>query len=262
MKHFNRTLIDPILLSSAAILFPMYTIYWMATHFNLSSLLMLWLVSMTMGHGISMFAHRAWAHKSWTPSKPLNFIGLLMFTCTLVGNSIGWVSIHREHHRFTDTAKDPHSPYFMSRLRVHFLSYFSKIKIEYIVDLIRQPIHVWFAKNYWYINGALFLTLYLISIDWLCFWIAVSGSHIFKMHCVNSLCHKTPWFLIPTSKGEGASNSLLLLLFLGGIGEAIHKNHHEDPRNWNFSKRWFEVDITAGIIFLLSKIGLAKLNYH
>lgn len=256
MKYFNRTIIDPILLSSVAILFPMYTIYWIATHFNLLSLLMLWIAPMPMGHCISMFAHRAWAHKSWTPGKALNFIGLLLFTCSLVGNSIGWVSIHREHHRFTDTAKDPHSPYFMSRLRVQFLSYFSKIKIEYIADLIRQPIHVWFAKNYWYINGAVFLTLYLISTDWLCFWIAVSGSYIFKMNCVNSLCHKTPW-----SKDEGASNSLLLLLFFGGVGEAIHKNHHEDPKNWNFSKRWFEVDITAGIIYLLSKIGLAKLNH-
>lgn len=260
--QINRTVIDPVLLTFIAVVFPFYTVYWICTNFNWVSILTFFAVTWTLGASITMFAHRAWCHRSWIPNKVVNFIGLVLFTLSLAGNSIGWVSVHREHHRYSDTDKDPHSPYFKSRLRIHFMNYFPKVHVQYMADLLRSPLHLWFAKNYWYINFSVMAMLYIIDPAWLLFWIACAGNHILKMHTINSLTHNSPRWVLPTSRTYGASNSMLLMVLHGFTGEALHKNHHEDPKNWNFKKNWYELDLPGQLILLLSKLGLAKLNHH
>lgn len=259
--QINRTVIDPILLTSIAVFFPFYTVYWICTNFNIQSLLTFFSVTWILGASITMFVHRAWSHRAWIPNKAVNFIGMLLFTLSLTGTTIGWVSVHREHHRHSDTDKDPHSPYFKSRWYVQFLNYYSKIHVQYITDLLRDPMHLWFAKNYWYINFAFMLGLYFIDPSWLLLWIACAGNHVLKMHTINSLTHNAPRWVLPTTQGFGASNSLLLMVLHGFQGEALHKNHHDDPRNWNFRRHWYEIDLPGQIILLLSKLGLARLNH-
>jgi stearoyl-CoA desaturase (delta-9 desaturase) len=37
------------------------------------------------------------------------------------------------------------------------------------------------------------------------------------------------------------------------FGEGWHNNHHAEPWDWNFSRAWYEIDITGSMIkFLLS----------
>ena len=37
------------------------------------------------------------------------------------------------------------------------------------------------------------------------------------------------------------------------FGEGWHNNHHAEPWDWNFSRAWYEIDITGYMIkFLLS----------
>lgn len=258
----NRATIDPIILSAVAITFPIVSILWIFLNLNLESILTLYLTSWFTAIHVTLFAHRAWTHKAWIPNLVVKIYGLFMFTVLLVGNSIGWVSVHREHHRHTDTDKDPHSPYFKSRLQIHFLSYFNEIKIQYITDLMRDKHQLFFAKHYWTINLILFLVLLLIDPNLLFFWIAVLGVNVIKMHTINSLGHNTPGFLLPINNTAGSSNSLILALININNGEAWHKNHHEDPKNWNFSKRWYEIDPPAWIIRLLVFTRLAKFNHE
>jgi stearoyl-CoA desaturase (delta-9 desaturase) len=61
--------------------------------------------------GISITLHRYYTHKSfefrYTFVKYLfTFISIIM--CR--GSPIGWVYIHRLHHAYSDTDKDPHGP--------------------------------------------------------------------------------------------------------------------------------------------------------
>jgi len=255
----SREKIDPYLLSSIGIIFPIYSLYWIANHFAIESIAILYIVSFYTAMHVTLFAHRAWSHKAWQPNKVVNLYGLTMFSLLFVGNSLGWVSVHREHHRYTDTEKDPHSPYFKSRLRIHFLSYFNPLKIQYVTDLIRTKEHIFFAKYYWHINGFLFLLLYLIDPTLFSFWIAVLGINIIKMHTINSLAHNTPKILLPINNTATSSNSVLLALLNINSGEAWHKNHHDDPKNWNFSKQWYQIDPPSWIIRLLVFSRLAKI---
>jgi stearoyl-CoA desaturase (delta-9 desaturase) len=187
VMNLSRTHIDPILLSAIGILFPIWTTYWVFLNFTFLNIAAVVVGSWLLGINISMFAHRNWCHKAWTANSLINLLGLMTFTASLVGNSIGWVGIHREHHRYTDTEKDPHSPLYKSRWRIQFLSYFNPVKLPYIVDVGRSNLHLWFYKNYWYINLVFFILLGITSIAVLSFWIAVIGLTIFKLHLINSL---------------------------------------------------------------------------
>lgn len=234
-----------------------FLIYWVSINFNWQSILTLYIVSMIISWHISVFAHRAWAHKAWKPNKFVEIWGLLVFTLLMTGTSVGYVGTHRQHHRHTDTEQDPHSPFFISRFRIQFLLWNVDLQLGYLVDMLRQPIHVWFMKYYWFINFAWFGILYTIDPSWLLFWLASVGITHMRQQIINSLAHNTPWWCFPIGPKD-ISNSLLLGLITPG--ESWHRNHHDDPANYNFSRKWYELDPPAMIINILVKFRLGEIN--
>ena len=77
---------------------------------------LLWLLSVLMyvcigAFGVSIGYHRLLSHKSFKTSKFWEYFcstwGALAFT----GSAVGWVGMHRDHHRFSDREGDPHSPH-------------------------------------------------------------------------------------------------------------------------------------------------------
>jgi fatty-acid desaturase len=256
----SRTKVDPIILAIIGMLSPIVTVWWIAINFNFASLSMFLVVAWLIGINTTIFAHRAWTHKSWQPNKYLNVFGLLLFTLTMIGNSVGWVSIHREHHRYSDTEKDPHSPNFKSRLWIQFFPYFNKVKVQYVLELTRDSFHMWFATNYWYVISVWLVVLYMINPATLLFWFAVIGLSSMKMHSINSFGHNTPKWLLPINASDKSCNSVILALINLNSGEAWHRNHHEDPMNYCFGKQWYEIDPAAWMIRLLVMINIATFN--
>ena len=60
--------------------------------------------------GISAGLHRYWAHRQ---GKRRAWFEWLSLSCALfigVYKPIGWIGIHRLHHKYHDTPWDPHSP--------------------------------------------------------------------------------------------------------------------------------------------------------
>lgn len=251
MKYFNRATLEPYILATAAMTLPLYSLFWIYANFSISNILCVYLAALFIGTHISVFMHRSWCHRSWRAKRLFNLFGLLMCTLTLSGNTLGWVAIHREHHRFSDTEKDPHSPLFKSMWRVQFLTYLCDVKLKYVVDLARDADHVFFAKYYWYINAIVWAVLYAINPAWLAFWFAMLGIITVKLNLVNTLLHY--------NDKPGAKNSVMLAaLFLSG--EPFHANHHDDPYNYNFSKHWYQIDPGAYLIKFAMLIGAAEGN--
>jgi stearoyl-CoA desaturase (Delta-9 desaturase) len=59
--------------------------------------------------GIVTGAHRYYTHRSFTAKLPLKIFLMLCFTSTCQRSLKEFVRIHRIHHKFTDTAADPHN---------------------------------------------------------------------------------------------------------------------------------------------------------
>ena len=55
---------------------------------------------------------------------------------------------------------------------------------------------------------------------------------------------------------KSTNNAVIAIL---GWGEGWHNNHHSSPRAWNFGRKWWEVDISAMVINLMIRAGIASL---
>lgn len=198
------------------------------------------------GLGIVIGYHRLLSHKSFKTSyeKILSILGCLAFQ----GSPLVWVCLHREHHAYTDTKKDPHSP-VNGFWKSFFTSSISETNPRLIRDMLKNKFHLFLYKYYFVLMSVyillmsllgfeMFLTLCVIPI---CFsWIGVN--------LVNSVCHSYGYKNYKI-KNESTNNTIVALLT---FGEGYHNNHHYQPSNYNFAKKWFEFDLSALIIKCLS----------
>ena len=198
--------------------------------------------------GMSGTYHRLLSHKSYLAPRWWIYFGSLCGTLGGTGSTIAWCAVHREHHRFTDTEKDPHCPHHLGFFRVQFLSMFHEPSVRYVPDLLRDRFHVLLHKFYWLIHAVYGLILYFIDpfaivYLWLfpCLILWHAGSSI------NTLSHSLGWQ--DHNSGDTSKNHWLTGFFVWG--EGWHNNHHNSPGKMQFGERWWQLDITALIIKLL-----------
>lgn len=263
LSNINRQTFDRVAVGVINIVLQVFGVVWLIFNFSWLALVVLIVLSVTTGAMPAIFAHRAWSHKSWYPNKYLNRFGLFMHTQSLVGSSIAYVAIHREHHKHTDEIGDPHSPYLRSRLSIQLFNAFSKVKVNWMkttVDLLRDPDHIWFAKYYWHVNILFYGCLYLITPTYFPMIIALKGIGTLKGHTSNSLLHRPPMWILPIKfSGHGPGNSFVHNVITIGQGESWHANHHNDPSNWRLGHKWYETDIGALWIRVFVYLGWASL---
>lgn len=60
--------------------------------------------------GFSIGYHKLFAHRTFKPKSFFPYLTTFICMLALYGGPLASSLIHREHHRFSDTAKDPHSP--------------------------------------------------------------------------------------------------------------------------------------------------------
>lgn len=199
------------------------------------------------GIGVSMMLHRYYTHKSFEFKYPvLKYIFGWFAIQAGRGSIIGWVHIHREHHAYSDTDKDPHAPN-INGWRVffpHILNYGQHIKKYLIRDLFTHG-HLWINRYYKLL--ILFWMFLLIIIDpWLFYFLwavpialthLVLNSFTFFGHSIGYTNHKHR----DQSKNLWPFGILLW-------GEGWHNNHHKNPKNWSLQEKWWEVDIVGHII--------------
>lgn len=113
--------------------------------------------------GMVMTYHRLLSHRCWFPPKWIEYLFTLFATVGLTGSAIAWVAIHHEHHKFSDTERDPHSPKYKGMLWSHFLSMFAPVKPKYSASLIRNKFYQFQHKHYLDINVVYGMILYLID---------------------------------------------------------------------------------------------------
>ena len=103
MTNYNK-----LKLAQATALF--CTIITLLFAFNLSLLLLGLLTGWIMwGLGLTISLHRHSSHKSFTvTNKIIQYILLWCGTIITMGSAINFAAGHRQHHKFSDTDKDPY----------------------------------------------------------------------------------------------------------------------------------------------------------
>lgn len=218
-------------------------------HYALIALISYWATGVL---GINIGLHRLLSHRSFEThpliEKILSVIGVL----TTVGSPLAWVTLHRQHHKNTETPADPHSPYQIGSARAWFGVWNIKhLDLKLIKDLRKDPFQKQLHKRYFSIIFAYCLILLLIDPLLVIYMYAIPA--VLCLHSSSSIiviAHKHGYKTHNLGADEARNSWIANLITLG---EGWHNNHHANPRAWNNQEKWWEIDPTAMIVKLIKK---------
>ncbi|KAI9026394.1 delta-9 desaturase [Hyaloraphidium curvatum] len=216
--------------------------------------------------GITAGYHRYWSHRSYDAGPLMRWWLLLGGTGAVQGSVRWWGRGHRQHHRYTDTYRDPYSAR-KGLLWSHIGWMLTKEDpanrgpID-VLDLDADGMVRWQHRNY----GMLALLMGFIWPavvagvgwgDWKGGFFYAGITRLVVVHhatfCVNSLAH----YLGDATYTDRLTprNHLLTALVTGG--EGYHNFHHEFPHDYRNAIRWWQYDPTKWLIRGAAALGLA-----
>ncbi len=194
--------------------------------------------------GSSVTFHRLLAHRSWTSPRWFTILGTLAGTMAMIGSSISWVSLHYDHHRYTDKEGDPHSPK-NSLIDSYLGGIFKEPNVRRAPHLLRDPLHMFLHKNYFYIH--LFVLIILCIIDpMLAVFIYLAPAALVLMigGILNIFAHRLGY--ITYQINDDSKNNFVFGYIMWG--EGWHNNHHAHPQSPQIGEQWWELDIGNWVI--------------
>lgn len=177
------------------------------------------------GLGMIMTYHRLLTHRSYECPKWLEYTLSFITSFSFTGSAITWISIHRKHHKFADTDKDPHSPDHLGWWRVQFLTAFAEVEGRYAIDLMRDNFYKWQHKHYIKIC-TIGLTVFALIDPMLAVYALLfpAGLTLFFGTLILSTAHKN------------FKPRTVLWLALVTFGDAFHDVHHDYPNKHRLHK--------------------------
>lgn len=161
--------------------------------------------------------HFYFSHGEYQDSIKSYFYTFLTI-CTGLGSPISFSANHRQHHKYSDTEKDPHSPAHIGWFRVYFLMFApQKISPRLIADFARSKFQKK-AHKYWFqMHIATIIILALIDPRLLFF--VLSPFIIYQFHVISATS------VLAHTGGEHKNVPLLSLLCWWGWNHADHHNY-------------------------------------
>ncbi len=227
--------------------------------------------------GVHIGYHRYFSHHAFQTGRVMKIILAWLGASAGQSGPIWWSSQHRDHHKYSDTPQDHHSPISKGIFYSHvgWLLDPNNFKVDWknVKDLTQDPDLRWIEK-YLFLpplgSAMLMLALGFLlnmrsgqntseysSLAWEMFvWgflIAVFVSRQLTF-ATNSIGHLIGVQNYKT--GEGSRNNFVLALFT--LGSGWHNNHHAFPSSARFGLLWWQIDIGFYLLKLLEKLGLVS----
>jgi len=223
----------------------------------------------------TFFLHRYAAHQTFTMSRlgeKVSFVLTWIFQGPNYLSAYGYGVMHRMHHAYADTEKDPHSPKYDNNLFAmmwrtkNMYQDINKKRIKIAEEFTRNvPQWQWFdkmagSKLSRLIWGSLYVLFFYIFAtawwQWLLLPIAFLMAPIHGV-IINWFAHIYGYV---NFKVKDTSKNLLPFDFLM-MGEGYHNNHHKNANRSNFGGvRWHEIDPTYLIMKVIDFLGLIKIK--
>jgi stearoyl-CoA desaturase (Delta-9 desaturase) len=229
------------------------------------------------GHGLSVGFHRMLAHRSFRPKRAVKIALAIAGSMAIEGSVFTWVAQHRRHHRFADSAGDPHSPWRYGRGLGPQLRGLGHAHVGWIfvanpseperwipdlladgdLQLISRTATLWAWLSIvlpfflgWLLTGT--ISGALLALLW------ASGVRILLLHhvtwAVNSVGHM--FGRRPFRTRDRSTNFAPLALL--SCGDSWHNAHHAYPRLARHGIEPGQIDSSAVLIRLLERLGWAS----
>ena len=228
--------------------------------------------------GITIGYHRLLTHRAFQTYKPIEYALAAAGSMAVQGPVIDWVADHRKHHAHTDREGDPHSPlvghgagvrgalrglwhahvgwlwqtngqarayrYARELVEDRGMRRINRAFPQLVLASLALPALLGFALT-GTAHGA------LTGLLWGGFARILVQHHV--TWSVNSICH---FFGRRRFSVEDESTNVFWLA-LPSFGESWHHNHHAFPRSAAHGLKWWEIDLSALVIRLMRRLGLA-----
>ena len=221
----------------------------------------------------TFFHHRYASHGAFEMSK---FWERFFFLFTYVAQGSHYMSprayaiMHRLHHAYTDTEKDPHSPNFSSNMMAMMWRTSMRYRAifkghEAVDDKFTKNLPEWKGFDRWAnspVSRLLWVGIYTMifilfsTSTWQYLLLpVVITMGAFHGAIINWFAHKVGYrnFRLHNSSQNLISIDVLML------GESYHNNHHKRPSAVNFGFRWHELDPVYPVILLLNWLRVIRL---
>ena len=225
---------------------------------NLSCLIALGILYPVTAIGVTLGYHRMMSHKSFKTSKLVERILVTVAALSVQGSPMEWVGLHGHHHLHSDQDADHHNSrrgLWWSHMGWMFQEVPAMKHIpELTKDMQKDPYYRWLETYFLVPTLILSVILYLIGgwplVGWGVFVRLVVVYHVTWL--VNSATHTWGYRRYDTDDNSQNTWWVGLLAF----GEGWHNNHHAHQSNARHGEKWWEVDVTYGIIQVMGKLGL------
>ena len=185
-----------------------------------------------------------------------------------------WAVMHRRHHEYSDTPKDPHSPSNVGLwgvMAAQAVSYYRTMegldaedpeftRFAHGLDFDHTWAHNRVIRTLPYVLHTAIAVGIFVGFD--AFWLGLSYfvglmSHPIQGFLVNSLGHAVGGRNFETTD-DSTNNAFVGLV---AFGEGYQNNHHAYPRSAKFSFRPWEFDAGFVACVLMEAVGLLRIDY-
>ncbi|SDK99808.1 stearoyl-CoA desaturase (delta-9 desaturase) [Catalinimonas alkaloidigena] len=222
----------------------------------------------------TFFLHRYASHGMFTMSRGWERI-FYVLTFVFQGSSFlsprAYGIMHRLHHAYADTERDPHSPRYsknlfemMWRTKTIYndiLNDRAGLDPKFEKGVPNWPFMEWLGDR-WPVRlawGILYTLFYIqFATTWWLFLLLPIHYLMGPVHgaIINWYAHKVGY---TNFKVDDTAKNLLPFDFLM-MGESYHNNHHAFGGRANFGFKWHEFDPAYPIILLFNALGIIRLR--
>lgn len=217
--------------------------------------------------GVTGAYHRYFAHRSYKTSRVFQFILAWLGGTAMQKGPLWWGAHHRDHHKYSDTDKDLHSPrhgFWHSHMLWFLKPDYNEFNPKMIKDYAKYPELRFIDRFYWIPPLVYAFQLYFLGL-----WMG-GGDHLYAFSVltwgyavatfflghgtwtINSLTHVIGKKRYET--GDDSKNHWFLAIVT--MGEGWHNNHHYYRHSVNQGFYWYEYDFSYYILRFLSLFGL------
>ena len=207
--------------------------------------------------GTTGWYHRYFAHRTFKTSRWFQFMMAFLAQTSSQRGVLWWAAHHRDHHKYSDSEKDLHSPVQHGFWYSHMgwiYDYNDVTKYARIKDFARYPELVLLDK-FWLVPPTMLgIACYL--------WGGLPGllvgfmfSTVLLWHgtfTINSLSHV--WGRRTYDTTDDSRNNWVLAIIT--LGEGWHNNHHHYMNCTRQGFHWWQIDITYYVLKAMSWVGL------
>lgn len=209
------------------------------------------------GFGVSLTFHRGITHRALDMHPAVELLGKFFASVGGTGSPISWVLVHRAHHKYSDTDKDPHSAKDVLK---YLVGKYPQVSTRGMRQLAKSKFNKFMHKHYYLIIFAYATLWATLGVDYFFYgFVYPMVLNMIAGHLVNWYTHSNyPFNYRLHNTKDTSQNNIVIGLFTWG--EGFHNTHHKYPGRASFGIEFWEIDITYAFIKILEKLKLVRIR--